>query len=801
MQKSIPQINCPSIYEQVLQYSDNLIIILSEDLHIIDINPTALKTFHWKKNQILNKSIASLCKKGGINPFIKSYPIKAIKKMIQVISDGKKLQMCWHIIPIEESFDQKKQLLLIGKQAADFSQKEFEAMQLDNIIRYTPHLFYWKDKNSIYQGCNDEFAKLAGLKSRHDVVGKSDSELIWKDRASLYTKIDQEVLNTKKPQLNIEEEIVVSGNKIITAISNKVPLFDNNKRVIGVLGITTDITARKEMEEALQVAKEKAEAANIAKTQFLANISHDIRTPLVGIQGIAMLLAKTLPEKMKAEANSIVHASSDLLNLLNEVISLAQLETGKVRQQLVAFNLKKLFSNIVTTFQPSIKKKGLKIDLNYSDDLPTLFKGNRMYLNRIILNLVSNALKFTQKGYIRINIEPDKLNKPSNSKKRAIKFSVIDTGIGIPKKYQQYIFESFTRLNPSYEGVYKGSGLGLHITKQFVEQLGGIIDVDSEPGQGSTFTVHVKLDAIDKLTEQELIAENEFTEKLLEESIVENVLVEPQQLEIKQTLIQKNADVHGLLVEDNPLIQKVSALTLNEIGCFVDIATNGQEALQMAARKSYDIIFMDIGLPDIDGCKVSSKIRAQPDLPNYTTPIIALTAHMDASSKDLCLASGMNAVITKPLTKPQGYYLFKRYLHKKYLSKKPNEMTTKFNSDDTSLEIRESSVIDLDDGAKVLNKNHAEAINMLDLFAKSLSEEQPSLAAAFLQQDWQRLQYNVHRLYGSTCFCGVPRLRAAAKNLETAFVKNEHEQIVPLYEKLDLEIQAFFQAYQAMKKT
>ncbi len=796
------ELDYSSIYQQCLKYSDNLFILLSAELKIIDINIVAANSLGWKRSQAIGKSIIALCNKYGIELFITSYPKKVVKKIIQIIHHDKKLRIEWKIIPVDNSVNQlQKHVLLIGKQTADFSQLEFEAMQLNNVIKYTPHLFYWKDRDSVYLGCNDEFAKLAGLNSRYDVVGKSDYDLIWKDRAHLYTKFDKVVIRTKKPQLNIEETIAISGNKTITAISNKVPLFDNNKRVIGVLGITTDITERKEMEKALQLAKEKAEAANIAKTQFLANISHDIRTPLVGIQGIALLLTKALPDELKPEANSIVHASSDLLNLLNEVISLAQLETGKTLQQTIAFNLKSLLSNIITTFEPVAKKKALKINFTYADTLPTVFRGNRMYLNRIILNLISNALKFTKHGHISINVQRDKKIKRDHAQ-LPIKISVTDTGIGIPKKEQQAIFDSFTRLNPSYEGVYKGSGLGLHITKQFIEQLGGTIEVDSKPDQGSTFTVHVNLEVTNKQTEQEIKDEIDYRNEL-EHSIVENELDVPQKIQIKQSLGLEEAKVHALLVEDNPMIQKVSTITLNSIGCFVDMAVNGQQALQMASQKTYDIIFMDIGLPDINGSTVSSKIRQQQDSPNFSTPIIALTAHMDSTSKDQCLSAGMNAVITKPLTEQQGHYLLKRYLLGT-ASKKPMPNTSSHagnlrTSTEINLDKAEPPIIDLDDGAKIIHKNHSEAISMLDLLAKSLPKEQSELADAFLRQDWISLQHTVHHLYGSTCFCGVPRLRNAAKNLEIAFSKDNHEKIANLYEELMQEILNFLKAYDVLK--
>ncbi len=375
------------------------------------------------------------------------------------------------------------------------------------------------------------------------------------------------------------------------------------------------------------------------------------------------MLMNNLADNLKDEAKSIVLASGNLLDLLNDIISLAQLETGESRLQKIPFDFKNLLNEIFILFAPAAKKKGLEFVCYYASDLPTRFMGNRVYLHRSILNLVSNALKFTDKGKITVSIQFDKETTITNPNQIPLEIKVEDSGIGIPKNKHDEIFKSFTRLNPAYQGIYKGSGLGLHITKQFVEEMGGFITLNSAPGQGSNFTIHLTLDLTQIIPNEKVIEEGKYSADLPQSAVIKQETKQNYNLPpITQTLNPKEAKAYVLLVEDNPMIQKVSTYILNDIECFVDIAPDGETALKMSAMQTYDIIFMDIGLPGLDGFAVTHHIRTEPNNPNVKTPIIALTAHMDSGSKEQCIAAGMNTVITKPLSRQQGRELLKQFL-------------------------------------------------------------------------------------------------------------------------------------------
>ncbi|HVT62746.1 MAG TPA: PAS domain-containing protein, partial [Legionellaceae bacterium] len=305
-------IHYQEIFLALANNTDHLFLIISNDFHILDINPMAEQILGWQKSAVINQKITSLFNE-NIQPFINlKTPLKTISYNTSFITQQyQNFKILWKIIPCNEV------ILIVGQKS--YSQNEpIKNLQFENILRHAPGLFYWKDCNSVYQGCNDEFSKLAGLKSRYEVIGKTDHELNWKERAHLYINIDQAVIKSGQPILNHEEQITISKNKTITAITNKVPLRNSQGQVIGVLGITTDITHQKEVEKELNLAKEAAEMANRTKTAFIANMSHDIRTPVTGIVGVSSIMEElTTNIELKQYARDVHESGEQLLNMLN----------------------------------------------------------------------------------------------------------------------------------------------------------------------------------------------------------------------------------------------------------------------------------------------------------------------------------------------------------------------------------------------------------------------------------------------------------------------------------------------------
>ena len=357
---------------------------------------------------------------------------------------------------------------------------------IDDLINQLPAAIFWKNTESVFLGCNKYFANLAGLSSPQDIIGVTDYDLPWGEHEGhLYRKDDQEVMQSKLPKLNIEESQTLSDGRVITLLTNKIPLFSKQNAIVGVLGIFHDITARKEMERSLEKAKNEAEASNHAKTEFIANMSHDIRTPLSGIVGMSELLKQEVKEPEQQQyAHWVNESGQQLLSLLNGILDVVSANnvTENDRHE-EAFDLHQCLQDIVQLELPTTKLKGIDLQINISDETPRFIISDRTKIHRILLNLLGNAIKFTQKGMVAIEISC----QSRTNEQVDIEFTVKDTGMGIPEALQDTVFERFSRVTPSCKGLYAGHGLGLHIAQSYVKLLGGEIKLRSKEGLGTSF--------------------------------------------------------------------------------------------------------------------------------------------------------------------------------------------------------------------------------------------------------------------------------------------------------------------------
>jgi two-component system aerobic respiration control sensor histidine kinase ArcB len=363
-------------------------------------------------------------------------------------------------------------------------QLQNQVNHLEKIISLMPGHVYWLDTNNIYQGCNDLQAQSVKLSSRKDIIGKTNYDLIWRDYASELDKINQEVMLSGHARISEEEAITAQGKGIF--LSQKVPLYNEDNEVIGLLGVSFDITDRKKTEQALKVAKEKAEIANQVKTEFMRNMEHDIRTPISGILGVSSYLKEhqKLPEH-KELLSDIENASGELLDYLNNILEFSQLTKDVLPVILKELSIQEIIQSIFKIELPAAKHKQLRLEAIYGADLPETLIGDTFRIYRMLLNLVSNAIKFTEKG--KISVEVNVVSQEKNN--LLLQIVVRDTGIGIPQNQQVVIFDKFTRCLPSNKGTYKGTGVGLWVVKQFVNELDGSIELESVVGEGSTFTV------------------------------------------------------------------------------------------------------------------------------------------------------------------------------------------------------------------------------------------------------------------------------------------------------------------------
>lgn len=653
---------------------------------------------------------------------------------------------------------------------------------LESIIAYMPGNVYWLNRDCILLGGNDNLAKMFGLKSRADLVGLDYEQMTklanWTEgQGESFKQAELKVMASGIPRFNVEEPPVIINGETRYYMSNKVPLFNKQKEIIGVVGISLDVTDKKLSEIAIY-QKELAEAASKSKSEFIANMSHDIRTPLTGLLGMAKIIQQEVSsEKGKEATENLLIAANTLLELHNSIIEFSKLESGELSVCDAKFSLKALVDGLVALTLPAAQEKGINLQIDYDERIPNSLIGDKTRIHRILLNLVGNAIKFTQVGGVNIFIKLAKIT----DKDVILKLIVKDTGIGIPQDKQQIIFSRFSRLSPSYTGIYKGYGLGLSIVKQFVSELDGEIDVVSKEGEGSTFTciLPLKRALLDEADDQELkVGSAIFDVELKEQPIIQEKKPDFKLKELQRAEGQAQDQLRVLVVEDNKLAQLAATHQLEQIGCAVDIAGNGEDGLSLAMTNHYDLIFMDIGLPDKSGCEVTAEIRKWEKDKGKHTPIVALTAHVDKSNRQECLVVGMEDVLTKPLDAQKAQEVFEKYVPASGKIKQP------IHGSDSS-----TKVIDLKQPQEKFGYNEETAKEMLKMFMDSLNGFKIAIEEAHQKSDLEILRFHVHKLQGGAIYCGVPRVLEAARELETAInEKHAIDRINQLYSQLLEEI-------------
>ena len=484
----------------------------------------------------------------------------------------------------------------------------------------TAMLAYW-DKNLICRFANSAYVDWFG-KTKEEMVDKITlKELL----GPLFEKnLPYVTAALKGENQTFEREIRLPSGGTRHALANYYPDIVNGE-VIGFFVHVADVTSLKLLEKELITSKESAvkakqiaEVAMQSKQTFLSNMSHEIRTPMTAIIGFSKVILKTdLTAKQKEYITAIKTSSDALLVLINDILDLAKVDAGKMTFDLLPFNLKSSVSIMLHLFDIKFQEKRLKLVTEFDDTIPELLLGDSVHLNQIMLNLVSNAIKFTTEGEITVSVhlkseDDDNLN---------IEFLVSDTGIGIPENMLATIFENFEQATTSTARLFGGTGLGLAIVKKLVEKQGGTIDVKSKITVGSTFSFHLSF----KKYKAEKPLFNELTEIELNKDI-------------------KNLKV--LVVEDVLLNQLLIKILLADFGFEYDIAENGKIAIEKLQSKSFDIILMDIQMPEMNGFEATDIIRKKL---NSKIPIIALTADVTETDLAKCKAVGMNDHIAKPI--------------------------------------------------------------------------------------------------------------------------------------------------------
>jgi PAS domain S-box-containing protein len=592
-------------------------------------------------------------------------------------------------------------------------------------------------EDSVVVYANEAFSRITGYE-RDEIINKNCRVLQNNDKDQPEIAILKESIAKKQTcdvtLRNYKKSGEMFYNNLVLS-----PVFLEDNKLNHYIGILRDVT------QSIELRKE-LESANNAKSEFMANMSHEIRTPLNGIMGLTELTLETQLSDLQLDyLTKVKNASKSLLGIINDILDYSKIEANKIKIIQEKFSLTELVQNVNNLFGYNIEKKGLMYKVEMDETIDTLVIGDKLRISQVLNNFMSNALKFTHEGYIKFGIEV--LERSSDG--YLLRFCIEDSGIGIAQENQDKLFGIFVQEDSTTTKKYGGSGLGLAISKQLIELMGGKVLFESEKNKGSRFGFELELGDSHQ-SSQLLVSNNEEI--------------------VSMELLQKH---NALLVEDNEVNQLIAQRTLQTIGFEVDVASNGEVAVEKAKQKDYDIIFMDLQMPVMDGYEATKNIKEF----NQKTPIIALSAAVMESERVKALQYGMVDHISKPVDKGELLSAISKHFQLK-MGTATSE--SKFaNGEQVKLSIYE---VDYEKLVSMLMSN-ALAEKTLEVFYDSFKDLPENLLSLQLQ-DSEKFRHSVHKLKGASGNIQSQKISALCKQIE------EDEQNVLLVKNLANELQS-----------
>ena len=547
---------------------------------------------------------------------------------------------------------------------------------------------------------------------------------------------------TRQTEVNRTTHLIDSSGQKAQSWGSVLVFFACLTSLLAFLYITSRIHRQEQLIEALDASQQQEKKLAAVKDQFLANMSHEIRTPMNAVLGFTHLLkAQPLTDKSKEYVGAIENAGQSLLEIINDILDISKIESGMMRIEASAFSLRSVLHGVNTMFKPKAEEKQLHLSVTIDDNVPDILYGDVMRLTQVLVNLASNAVKFTQEGSVHMHAA--KIWAEDNAVR--ILFTVSDTGIGIDPSKLDAIFDRFNQAEASTTRKFGGTGLGLTIVKQLIELQNGFISVESKPGEGTTFKVELPYTLADSLLEE---GNAYFTEN--------------DQLPL-------HPDVRILVAEDNKLNQNLLRHLLAGWHLQYKIVTNGKEVLQALDKQHFDLVLMDIQMPEMDGYSAVQAIRNEL---HSTIPVIAMTAHAMTGEREKCLQMGMNEYISKPIIEEELYKLIQVYIGKL----PPRELPATNHlphENGTHQLINMHYLHDLSKGNTSFEKN------MLEQFIAQLPEELSLLKKAVVAEDIPAIRASAHNLKTTVSFIGLEdHLYPILEPLEKVQENNYHAAVV-----------------------
>jgi len=496
-----------------------------------------------------------------------------------------------------------------------------ERKVLRALIDNVPDFIYVKDAQCRFLVANLAVAKQMGANSPDELIGKTDFDFYPHELAKTFFEDEQQVIRSGQAEINREESGLDPQGNASQIMTTQVPLHDKSGRVTGLAGIGRDITHLKKVQAEMQKAREAAEAASRAKSEFLANMSHEIRTPLNGVMGMTDLaLGTPLTPEQREYLETVKMSGDSLLTVINDILDFSKIEAGKIDLDAIDFNLRDWLESTLKTMALRADEKGLELLCEIAPEVPEALRGDASRLRQIIVNLVGNAIKFTESGEVVVKVQVDS----KEGKEYVLGFTVADTGIGIPKAKLGLIFDPFSQADTSTTRKYGGTGLGLTISARLVGMMGGKISVESQEGRGSQFHFIVKISGADG------------------KEIKIGTTAPPELLR----------DVRVLVVDDNATNRRILEGMLLRWQMKPTSVGGGNAALtELAAAREggqpYQLILTDMNMPDMDGFELVEAIRRKPELSAATIMMLTSSGHRGDAAR--CQELGVSAYLLKPI--------------------------------------------------------------------------------------------------------------------------------------------------------